>query len=167
MDFDEAAYPDDFEIAGVLYKGSRNRKTGEVTIPYTDPPLVRIGDIISQRNGPNEHKLKIMDADYMKHSSLEIGTNHPHILSLTVQNLATVALHPKPSPTVQIGTVSAQQVQIGDHNSVTVTITLAEVVRKVAAGNDQEAKGLMKRLLENNTVAAVVGAGATALLGLI
>ena len=167
MDFDEAAYPDDFDIAGVVYKGSRDRKKGEVQIPYTDPPLVRIGDVITQRNGPNEYQLKVMDADYQKDSSLEIGTEHPHILSLSVQNLATAALHPKPAPSVHIGKMSAKQVQIGDHNSLTVTVTLAEVVSKVAAGDDQEAKGLLKRLLENNTVAAVVGAGASALLGLL
>ena len=167
MDFDEAAYPDDFEIAGAVYKGSRDRKKGEVQIPYTDPPIVKIGDVIVQRNGPNEYQLKVLDADYMKDSSLEIGTNHPHILSLSVQNLATAALHPRPAASVHIGSVSAQQVQIGDHNAQTMTVTLAEVVRKVAAGNDHEAKSLLKRLLENNTVAAVVGAGATALLGLL
>jgi hypothetical protein len=68
---------------------------------------------------------------------------------------------------LHIGSVPAQQVQIGDHSAQTIALTLADVVRKVASGNDQEAKSLLKRLLENNTVAAVVGAGTTALIGLL
>ena len=167
MDFDEMAYPDDFEIAGVVHKGQRDRRKGEVLVPYSDPPPVKVGDTIVQKNGPNLFKLLVTDADYLKNSTLEIGTRHPHMLTLTVQNLASEAAKPKAAPTFQIGTLSAQQVQIGDGNTQAITISLAEVVKQVAASPDPEAKGLLKRLLENSTVAAVVGAGATALLGLL
>lgn len=167
MDFDELAYPDDFEIGGIVYKGQRDRRKGEVLIPYSVPPSVKIGDTIVQKNGPNLYQLFVTDADYLNDSTLEIGTKHAHMLTLTVQNLASEAVKPKAAPTFQIGTLSAQQVQIGDGNTQTITISLAEVVKHVAASPDHEAKGLLKKLLENSTVAAVVGAGATAVLGLL
>ncbi|KPF94659.1 hypothetical protein IP87_18495 [beta proteobacterium AAP121] len=167
MDFDEMAYPDDFMLGSTSLKGSRNRQTGEVQIPYTEAPVVRVGDVIVQRNGPNEHRLEVTDVDYQLHSSLEIGTPHPHILALTVRNLAAKALEPKSAPSLHIGSLSAQQVQIGDNNNQSLTISLAEVVKQVASTNDAEAKGLMRKVLENSTVAAVVGAGVSALLGLL
>lgn len=167
MDFDKMAYPDDFVLGSAVLKGARNRKTGEVQIPYTDAPVIRVGDVIVQRNGPNEHRLEVTDVDYQLHSSLEIGTPHPHILSLTVRNLAAKALEPKPAPSLNIGSLSAHQVQIGDNNKQSLTVSLAEVVKHVASTNDPEAKNLMRQLLENSTVAAVVGAGASALLGLL
>lgn len=167
MDFDEIAYPDDFMLGGKSLKGSRNRKTGEVHIPYTNEPVVRVGDVIVQRNGPNEHRLEVTDVDYQLHSSLEIGTQHPHILALTVQNQAAKALETKSSPSLHIGSLSAQQVQIGDNNKQSLTISLAEVVKHVANTNDTEAKSLLRKVLENSTVAAVVGAGASALLALL
>lgn len=167
MEFDELAYPDDFVLGGTVMKGARNRKTGDVQIPYTHPPAVRIGDIITQRNGPNEFQLHVTDVDYKQSASLEIGTTHPHILALTVQNLATQAVLPKHPPSIQIGSLSAHQVQIGDNNRQSLSMPIGEVVKQVAATNDSEAKGLLRRLLENNTVSAVVGAGTTALLELL
>lgn len=167
MNFDEMAYPDDFEIGGVVYKGQRDRRKSEVLIPYTEAPTVKVGDTIVQKNGPNAFNLLVTDADYLQESTLEIGTKHPHMLTLTVQNLASEAVKPKQAPTFHIGTLSAQQVQIGDGNVQTITISLAEVVKQVASSKDPDAKGLLRQLLENSTVAAVVGAGATTLLGLL
>ena len=168
MDFDAMAYPDMFEINRTSYKGRRDRKKSEVSIPYTDAPSVEIGDVVIQRNGPNLIELRVTDVDYLENSSLEIGTNHPHILTLDVENM-TSAPHktPRSQPSIQIGSVSGHQVQVGSHNTQTVNISLAEVVRQVAAADDPNAKGLMQQLLENNTVAAIVGAGATALIGVL
>ena len=157
------SYPDRFLIAGVEYEGVRRR--GEVSITYSDAPIVKIGDFVMQRNGPNWHSLEVLDVNYIENGSMGIGTEHSHLLRLNVQNVAAQFLQPKPVQSINI--VSAQQVQIGDNNSQMVTVTLSDVVRSVAAGDDAEAKSLLKRLLENNTVAAVVGAGVSALLGLL
>lgn len=167
MDFDKMAYPDEFEIAGQRYKGQRDRQKGEVLVPYTVPPTVNIGDTIFQYNGPNRLPLRVTDADFMQDGSLGIATKHPHMLTLAVVNVQSEALAPRTSPMVQIGSVSAHQVQIGDHNSVTVNMTVQEFVKQVASTGDTEAKGLLRKLLENNAVAAVIGAGASALLGLL
>lgn len=168
MDFDAMAYPDSFLIGGVEYKGQRDRSKNEVLIPYTTSPSVGIGDRIQQKNGPNVIELQVLDADFMEDGSLGIGTNHPHMLTLSVRNLtASAHIPPSPATSIQIGSVSGHQVQVGNHNSQIVKITLEEVIRQVAATEDHEAKGLLRKLLENNTVAAIVGAGASALIGAI
>lgn len=165
MDFDAVAYPDTFEIGGVSYKGQRDRKKSEVLVPYTSPPTVDIGDTIVQRTGPSSIHLKVIDVNFLEEGSLGVGTKHPHMLTLQVENL-TAARHQSPgAPTIQIGTVSGQQVQVGSQNSMAFHISLAEVVRQVAESGDPKAKSLMREVLENNTVAAVVGAGVSALIG--
>jgi hypothetical protein len=167
MDFDAMAYPDIFMIGGAEHKGQRDRKKGEVLIPYTKPPTVQIGDRIVQRNGPNTVELQVLDVDYLEGGSLGVGTNHPHMLTLSVKNLTSAAHHPAPPAAIHIGSVSGHQVQVGNQNTQVVNITLEEVVKQVATAGDPEAKSLLRRLLENNTVAAIVGAGVAGLIGTI
>ncbi|WP_457356267.1 hypothetical protein [Roseateles sp. P5_D6] len=168
MDFDEMAYADTFEINGVSFKGSRDRHKKEVSIPYTDAPTVRIGDVIVQQAGANRIELKVLDVEFLAGGSLEIGTHHPHILNLSVENLTSAAHRTAPAPSaIHIGSMSGHQVQVGSHNSQVVTVSLAEVVKQVAAANDPQAKGLMRQLLENNTVAALLGAGAAGLIAML
>ena len=168
MDFDEMAYADAFEINSVLHKGSRDRRTNEVLIPYTDEPVVRLGDVIVQQAGANRIELKILDVDFRIGGSLKVGTHHPHILALSVENLSIAAHRTKPAPSaIHIGSVTGHQVQVGSHNSQVVTISLVEVVKQVAATSDPQAKGLLRQFLENNTVASILGAGATGLIALL
>jgi hypothetical protein len=167
VDFDKMAYPDEFEIAGQKYKGKRNTGKGQVLIPYTTTPTVGIGDRITQFNGPNQITLRVMDADFMQGGSLNVGTRHPHILTLVVQNVEREALTPPRPASLNIGTVSAHQVQIGDNNTMSIHISVHELVKQVASSGDAEAKGILRKLLENNSVAALLGAGTTALLSLL
>lgn len=168
MDFDALAYPDVFEISGAQYKGQRNRQKSEVLIPYTVAPDVRIGDVVNQKAGANIIQLKVVDLDFLEGGSLGVGTSHPHMLTLNVENL-TAASHRAPaSPsTIHIGSVSGHQVQVGNQNTQLASISFAEVVKQVAAQNDPHAKGLLRQLLENNTVSAIVGAGTSALLTIL
>ncbi|HBQ6873296.1 TPA: hypothetical protein L8O67_005219, partial [Klebsiella pneumoniae] len=69
--------------------------------------------------------------------------------------------------TFNIGSVSGEQVQIGESNHMLVNISITELVEKVAKSGDPQAKSMLKQLLENSTVASIVGAGASALLGLL
>jgi hypothetical protein len=66
-----------------------------------------------------------------------------------------------------IGTLNAQSAQLGNGNTQNVTINIQELVEKVAASNDPEAKGMLMKLLENPTVSGVIGAGVTGLIGLL
>lgn len=168
MAFDALAYPDVFEISGSQYKGQRNRQKSEVSIPYTDTPEVQIGDVFSQKVGANVLQLKVIDLEFLEGGSLGVGTSHPHILTLNVENL-TAASHRTPaSPaTIHIGSVSGHQVQVGNQNTQVANISFAEVVKQVSVQNDPHAKGLLRQLLENNTVSAIVGAGTSALLTIL
>ena len=160
MDFDAMAYPEKFTIAGTEYKGRRNSTEKKVLIPYTEEPDISIGDEIS---------LKVLDMSFLPGGTLNVGTNHPHMLTLKVENLTANEHKPKPPSqnTFNIGSVSGTQVQIGERNHLIVNISITELVEKVSQSQDPQAKSLLKDLLNNSTVASLVGAGASALLALL
>lgn len=83
-------------------------------------------------------------------------------LELTNASLNTA----KNMTTYNISTVHGDKIQIGESNQMLVNISINELVEKVAKSDDQQAKSMLKQLLENNTVASIVGASATALLSL-
>lgn len=161
-------YPDTFEIAGQTYKGSRNSKKSQVYIPFTQEPPVTIGDTIFQKVGSATRiELKVTDLEIHENSGDD--TRHTQLLTLTVHNV-TESLHKPQAPApISIGSINAGQVQVGSHNQLITNITLNDVVQQVAAKGDEQAKGLLLRLLENQTVSSIIGAGAsvafTALLG--
>ncbi|WP_260861788.1 hypothetical protein [Citrobacter sp. Marseille-Q6884] len=169
MDFDAMAYPEKFTIAGIEYKGRRNSTEKKVLIPYTEEPDITIGDEITQKLGKGEISLKVLDMSFLPGGTLNVGTKHPHMLTLKVENLTANEHKPKPSSqnTFNIGSVSGSQVQIGESNHMLVNISITELVDKVAKSGDPQAKSMLKQLLENSTVASIVGAGASALLGLL
>ena len=69
---------------------------------------------------------------------------------------------------INIGSISGQQIQVGNQNTQTaISINVQELVEKVAASNDHEAKNLLTKLLENSTVGSIIGAGAASLLSLL
>ncbi|CAH3346453.1 hypothetical protein ACPH7A_001449 [Enterobacter roggenkampii] len=169
MDFDAMAYPEKFTIAGTEYKGRRNSTEKKVLIPYTEEPDISIGDEITQKLGKGEISLKVLDMSFLPGGTLNVGTNHPHMLTLKVENLTANEHKPKPPSqnTFNIGSVSGTQVQIGERNHLIVNISITELVEKVSQSQDPQAKSLLKDLLNNSTVASLVGAGASALLALL
>ncbi|GIA07884.1 hypothetical protein VCSRO83_3701 [Vibrio cholerae] len=68
---------------------------------------------------------------------------------------------------INIGSINSEHVQVGNHNSQVTNVNVQELVEKVAQSNDEEAKSILKSLLENNTVASVVGASLSGLIGLL
>ncbi|PSU38896.1 hypothetical protein [Photobacterium phosphoreum] len=73
----------------------------------------------------------------------------------------------KMTQNISIGTINSDQIQVGNENTQTTTINIQEIVEKVAESNDLEAKSHLKALLENNTVASVIGAGVSSLVSLL
>ena len=112
---------------------------------------------------------EVLDMSFLPGGTLNVGTNHPHMLTLKVENLTANEHKPKPSSqnTFNIGSVSGTQVQIGERNHLIVNISITELVEKVSQSQDPQAKSLLKDLLNNSTVASLVGAGASALLALL
>ncbi|MGP9802805.1 hypothetical protein [Rheinheimera sp. NSM] len=68
---------------------------------------------------------------------------------------------------ITIGNISGSTFQVGNGNSLSVHVSVKELVENVAKSNDLEAKSKLKELLNNATVAGLIGAGATALLALL
>jgi sRNA-binding carbon storage regulator CsrA len=168
MNFDELVYPEIIYIGEQEYKAKRDMSKGTVSIPYTDEPDVGIGDVITQKSGKREIALKVLDASFLKNGTLNVGTRHPHIVKLKVEN-TTAKAHKEPAQqsTINIGSVTGEQVQVGNNNTQTVNISIQQLVEEIAKTNDPEAKGLLKKLLENSTVGSLIGVGASALIGLL
>jgi hypothetical protein len=164
MDIDTMAYPDTFIINGEEYKGTRDLRSSEVRIPCTEEPAIGIGDTFSQKGSRSEIALKVIDLSFLKGVTLGLGTPHENVLTLKVEN-TTANEHVKSGlPTFNVGSVSAQHVQFGHYNTQTLNITVKELTDKVSASKDEEAKSLLRKLLENPIVANIIGAGAAALL---
>jgi len=168
MNFDELAYPEIIYIEGQEYKARRDMGKATLHIPYTVEPDLGIGDVITQKSGKRKIHLKILDVSFLKGGTLSVGTKHPHIVNLTVEN-ATAQSHKtevKPN-TINIGTISGEQVQVGNNNSQTVNISIKQLADKLAESSDHEAKGLLKKLLENSTVGSLIGVGASAIISML
>ncbi|MCD9513878.1 hypothetical protein [Photobacterium carnosum] len=71
------------------------------------------------------------------------------------------------SVTYNFGSISAEQMQVGNNNSQHVTINMQQLIEKVAQSNDEEAKRLIKKSLDNSTIASVLGASVSILIGLL
>ena len=168
MNFDELAYPEIIYIEGQEYKAQRDMSKGTVSIPYTNEPDVGIGDVITQKSGKREISLKVIDASFLKSGTLNVGTKHPHVVTLKVENTTAKAHKDPVQPSaINIGSVTGEQVQVGNHNTQKVNISIQQLVEEIAKSSDPEAKNLLKNLLENSTVGSLIGAGASALIGLL
>ncbi|MEY0711018.1 hypothetical protein AB7282_08665 [Providencia huaxiensis] len=166
MDFNALAYPEIIIIDGIGHKASRTNNT--VRIPYTEEPDAGIGDVIAQKSGKRVIELKILDVSFVPGGTLNVGTVHPHMLTLTVENLTANQHKSKdPSSVVNIGNISGHQVQVGNNNSQTTNISIQELVEKIAKSDDTEAKNALVKFLENSTVASVIGAGVSGLISLL
>ena len=165
---EKMAYPDAMVISDTEYRGRRNLKEGTVLIPYTTEPNVGIGDVIVQKSGDREILLKVIDISFQQDGSLKVGTKHPHMLTLLVENSTSQAhvSHSK-SSTFNIGTVSGSNVQVGDSNVLSVNISIHELVEKISKSGDESAKSKLKEFLNNGTVASILGAGVSALLAIL
>ncbi len=168
MNIDKLAYPELVSIDGTEYKGRRDMVKGKLLIPYTEAPDVGIGDVISQRAGTREILLKVLDVSFLEDGSLGVGTKHPHMLTLAVENTtAKPHLSSGSAQTFNIGSLSGSNVQVGNANTLSVQISLQEFVEQVAKSGDDEAKLKLKDILNSKAVAAVLGAGVTGLLALL
>jgi sRNA-binding carbon storage regulator CsrA len=165
MNLDELVYQDIIVISGIEHKGNRDIKANKITIPYTDEPDVGIDDIIKIKLGQRENDYKVLDCKFMKNGTLKIGTQHPHMLTLVVKDNATQEKNNIPSSIFNIGAINGEQFQIGNNNIQTINITLKELVERISKTNDNEAKNLLKKILENSTIAGIIGAGASVLFG--
>jgi len=168
MNLDELAYPEIIYIDDHEYNAQRDMNKSTVYIPYTIEPNIGIGDVITQKSGQRKISLKVLDAQFSKDSTLQIGTIHRHLITLKVENTTSLAHKtPLPSSNINIGSITGEQVQIGNDNSQTVNISIQQLVEELAKSQDEEAKSLLKKLLDNSTVGSLIGASASGLMALL
>lgn len=167
LDFNEMSYPDTIAINDCIYRAKRDISKSIIMIPYTQPPEIEIGDIIVQKTSTADISLRVLDISMMPGGTLNIGTPHANLLKAKIENM-TAEKYRKPDThsTVNIGSLNAQQVQVGNNNSLNITISLETLVKEVLRSGDEDAKGKLRKLLENSTVGSLIGAGASTLLGL-
>lgn len=162
------AYQDVFVISGKEYQGRRNMQEGTALVPYTEEPDVSIGEIVIQKMGNKEVLLKVIDLSLSEGGTLNVGTKHPHMLTLIVENTTSQAhLSTKDASVFNIGSVTGTNVQMGNHNSLSVNISLQELTEHIAKSGDLEAKSKLKDFLNNSTVASLIGAGTAALIAVL
>lgn len=167
MDMNKMAYPDIFVVNGAELKGHRDMTNGQVKIPYTLAPDVGIGDIVHQKIGQRNVNLKVVDCSFLEDDTLQVGTSHKHLLKLMVENSSAEPFKSSKSSIFHIGSISGEQVQVGDNNTQMANISLQQFVEHVAKSGDEEAKSKLRELLQNSSVASVLGAAATALFGML
>jgi hypothetical protein len=108
----------------------------------------------------------VIDHEFLPDGTLGVGTNFPNMLTLHVENVSA-GQHKAPrhgGTAINVGHVAADHVQIGNNNQQTFNITIQHLAEKVAASGDPEAKGLMRRFLNNASVGAILGAGTAEVL---
>jgi hypothetical protein len=158
-------FPDSITISGHEYDCQRSKN--QILVPYTDEPNVGIGDVVTEKSGSRNIEFKVLDTKFRKNGTLGIGI-HPHVVELTVENMTASAHKPSAQTnTINIGSIAGEQVQVGNNNSQTVNISVQSLIDEIAKSGDSGAKDLLKNLLENATVASILGAGASALIGML
>lgn len=163
MSLIKLVYQDTIIINGMEYKGSRNIKTGEINIPYTEELDIGINDIIKVILGKRENQYKVIDCKFIKKGTLNIGTKHPNLLTLIVKDISEnndIA----PSFIYNIASINGEQIQIGNNNIQNIDMTSKEIIDKNLNIDDKKDKSsLIKEISNNSTVASIIGAGVSAL----
>ena len=114
-----------------------------------------------------EESYTILEANY----SPGLHAIPPH-WTLKLRKDSSLVTSQKPSQSTTININNSQGIQIGDHNVQHIANSLVGLVEKIEASNapaheKAEAKGLLREMLSNPVVAAVLGGATSGVLGLL
>ncbi len=157
------AYPTIMIIKKVEHKGRRD--SGKIMIPYSQTPDLKIGDDIIEKSGNYRNSFEVIDLNFMPGGTLGVGTKYPDLLTATVESRKDQKVKKNDSSVYNIGTIQCNA-NIGNDNSQIININIQELVTNIAKSDDQEAKSLIVKLLENSTVASLIGPGMNGLFKL-
>lgn len=137
----------------------------KLTIIERDDILIEPGDLLERKASNGSVSVyKVIDPGFIESH----GIGFPAHYQIKHQNLSVEEVKELPqNVTYNFGSISAEQMQVGNNNTQNVTINVQELVKKVVESDDEEAKSKLKSLLENSTVASVVGAGISGLISLL
>lgn len=114
-----------------------------------------------------EESFTILEANY----SPGLHTIPPH-WSLKLQKDSSMVSSPKTQPATTINITNSQGIQIGDNNVQHIASSLIGLVERIESTNSStqekaEAKGLLRELIFNPVVAAVLGGAASGVVALL
>ena len=135
------------------------------TLIERDDIVIEPGDLLERKASNGSVSVyKVIDPGFRESH----GFGLPAHYNIKHQNLSVEEVKENPqNVTYNFGSISADQMQVGNNNTQNVTINVQELVKKVVESDDEEAKSKLKSLLENSTVASVVGAGISGLISLL
>ena len=157
---EEKAFPYIFVINGDEMRGYRSKN--KITIPFTIVPSINIGTTLFQKVGENNVEFCVVDMSIAE-NTLQVGTPHPHKLFLEVENVSAKPY--RQNSMINIESITADNMQIGNGN--TMNISVKELVEKIIETEDNEAKQKLIALLNNATVANLLGGAFTTALTLM
>ena len=159
MDF----YPDLLVISGQEYKAQRSASTGTILLPYKDEPKVKQGDVISHKTDVAEVSLKVLEASFRRIGTFTSANKTPHMLTMKVEVTEEAPGELKPVAASEGAPVD----EVEEENLPPVTISLQQFIERVSMGNDGEAKDMVKKLLQTDGVARLLGPGTKTLAKLL
>ncbi|MFA1568818.1 hypothetical protein A152_0007275 [Vibrio tasmaniensis 1F-187] len=147
-----------------IIKGIKASVQEKMTFIQCSDILIESGDLLQRKasNG-SVSNYKVIDPGF--HESFGSIKAHYQIKhqNLSIQEAEKMVQN----ITYNFGSISAEQMQVGNDNTQNTTINIHQLVEKVASSNDTEAKNKLKQLLENSTVASVLGASISSLLSML
>ncbi|WP_110641820.1 RIP homotypic interaction motif-containing protein [Salinicola sp. CPA57] len=150
------------------YKTRVGSKGGHAASIYVDDINVSEGDtLIRVLPNKKEEQYTILDVDY----SPGLLDDIPPHWNLKLEKTSSLK-RSSPAPTSQTFHINnSQGIQIGDHNLQHIEASITGLIEKIdkAETSDAEkdaAKGKIRQMLENPTVAAVLGSSAATLLSM-
>ena len=150
---------------GQKVEGIQARVMEKRTIIERGDILIEPGDFLERKASNGSVSVyKVIDPGFIESD----GIDFPARYKIKHQNLSVEEVKELPqNVTYNFGSISAEQMQVGNNNTQNVTINFQELVKKVVESDDEEAKSKLKSLLENSTVASVVGAGISGWISLL
>lgn len=166
VNFEALAFPHTFELEGSKYKGKRIVKEGKIIIPCLECPEISMKSMIIQIQKPNNIEFETIDFEFNEGSTLGTVSDKPNILTIYIENKLEKS-KTVPQSNFNIGTINSTAVQVGNLNNQNIDLNIQQLVQQVVESEDEEAKGILKELLENSTVASLIGVGVANLISLL
>lgn len=139
-----------FLINGREFCGRKDK--GKVYVPYSEEIEIDINDVFYEKTKSKEMELRVLDIkDYKKISGL-MDTFHENYVELEVENL-----------TLTKNNINSQVVNIHNSNLSNTQIINNELVER----NNKDVKNRVFKVLENPTVAGIIGAVVAGVVGLL
>jgi GNAT superfamily N-acetyltransferase len=150
MKSDKSRYPEIILIDGIEHNGKRNMSKGQILIPYTDAPNVRVGDVIVKTSGKKDEHFKVTNTSFIEDGSFGIGTDHPHLLALKVVNTsAQPQVSKTPTSTAEGRSAPGDNIPDRQRRIGIKTISMQQFMKNIAKNPGDESTATEKPIAQD------------------